>query len=96
MDIQHDVRQGKFFTIIHSEEYSLEYNEVDNHLWEFHCPLMPPGNPNAKKIMNSLIEYGLFYIKRNNIRLLENGSCEQVRDFLKEKRELEYLVKHED
>jgi hypothetical protein len=94
MDIQHDRRQGKFFTMMYGEEYSLEYNEVDKNLWEFHCPVLRYDDQEAKAINDSLIEYGLFYLKRNNIKLLENGSCMQVREFLDNKKELEGILQH--
>jgi hypothetical protein len=95
MDIQHDPRQQKFYTIIDETEYSLEYNDLETHLWEFHCAFMLNEITYIKErdIRDKLIEYALYYMKRNNIKLLESGSCHQVKDYLHKKREMEYLVR---
>jgi hypothetical protein len=95
MDIQHDKRQRKFFTLIRDAEYSLEYNEVEDSLWEFHCSFISNMSPNIKEreIRDKLIEYALYYMTRNNIKMFESGCCNQVREFLDKKKNFEYLIK---
>jgi hypothetical protein len=95
MDIQHDARQQKFYTILEDREYSLEYNDVEPKLWEFHCSFMLNEITHLKEmeIRDKLIEYALYFMKRNNISLLESGSCHQVKDFMQRKREMEYLIR---
>lgn len=96
MDIQHDRRQRKFYTLIDDKEYSLEYNELEPTLWEFHCPYIPSIVTNLKQrdIQEELIEYALHYMSRNDIRLFESGSCYHVKDFLDRKRDLQFLIKY--
>lgn len=95
MDIQHDARQQKFYVILDEEEYSLEYNNIDGRLWEFHCSFMFNEVTNLKEmnIRDRLIDYALHYMSRNNIQLLESGSCHQVKDYLNKRKEMEFLVK---
>lgn len=96
MDIQHDVRQRKFYTFHDHNEHSLEYNEVEPYLWEFHCPYIPSIVTNLKQmeIQKEIINYALNYMLRNKIQLFESGSCFQVKDFLDEKRDLQFLIKY--
>lgn len=91
MDIQHDVRQRKFYSIVKGTEYSLEYNEVEMELWEFHCPYLP-NNKIESAALDKITEYALYYMRRNNIQLLELGSCKYVSDFMARKNELRSLV----
>jgi hypothetical protein len=95
MDIQHDARQQKFYTIIDGREYSLEYNYLESGLWEFHCFFIPNDLIHLKErdIEDGLIEYALYYMARNNIQLLESGSCPLVKNYLERKREMEFLIK---
>lgn len=91
MDIQHDVRQRKFYSIVKGTEYSLEYNETESGLWEFHCPYMPE-NRKERDVLDKLIEYALYYMRRNRIKLLEPASCMHVKDFMDRRGELLELV----
>ncbi|MFN6946731.1 MAG: hypothetical protein ACK4ND_17415 [Cytophagaceae bacterium] len=91
MDIHHDLRQQKFYSIIKGTEYSLEYNEIEARLWEFHCPYLP-DNKKEKEVLDTLIEYAIYYMKRNDIHMLEVGSCEHVKDYMERKEELRYLI----
>ena|SRR5436190_21222909 len=96
MDIQHDVRQRKFYTILNENEYTLEYNEVAPDLWEFHCAFIPAIVTKLKEIeiQEQLIDYALHYMARNNIRLFEGGSCFHVKDYLDKKRDIQFLIKY--
>lgn len=96
MDIQHDVRQRKFYTLLDDREFSLEYNDVEPYLWEFHCPYIPSivTNLKQKEIQEQLIDYALNYMLRNKIQLFESGSCFHVKDFLDKKRDLQFLIKY--
>jgi hypothetical protein len=96
MDIQHDKRQRKFFTFMADIEYSLEYNEIEPTLWEFHCNFISNIGPNIKEreIRDKLIEYAIYYMTRNSIQMFESGSCNQVREFLDKKKNFEYLIKY--
>jgi hypothetical protein len=96
MDIRHDVRQKRFYTVIDEKEYSLEYNEVEGRLWEFHCPYIANIVTNLKlrDVQEYLIEHALNYMARHQIQLFESGSCYHVKDFLDKKRDLQFLVKY--
>jgi hypothetical protein len=95
MNIEHDVRQMKFYTILDGKEYSLEYNVVEKNLWEFHCPffLNEIDKIRERDIKEELIEYALRFMARNNILILESGSCHQVKDYLDRKKDLQFLLK---
>lgn len=95
MEIHHDPIHQKFYTLVDNKEYSLEYNEVEPRLWEFHCSFFLNEITKIKEteIRDQLIEYALYYMARNNIKLLESGCCHQVREFLDRQRQLEFLVK---
>jgi hypothetical protein len=97
MDIEHNLKQQRFSTIYNGREYSLEYNVVDSDLWEFHCPYIPHIITNLKlhEIQDNLIDYALRYMARNKIRILENGSCYHVKDFLDKAKDLRFLLKVE-
>ncbi|WMJ73905.1 hypothetical protein RCC89_12135 [Cytophagaceae bacterium ABcell3] len=88
MDIQHDVRQGKFYAIVKGTEYSLEYNDLEPNLWEFHCPFLT-GSQREQEALDKIIEYAMYYMKRKGIRLCEVGSCSRVKDYLERKKELQ-------
>lgn len=96
MDIAHDIRQRKFYAFVKNKEYSLEYNELEPKLWEFHCPVISHIRDESMEnsIEENLIEYALHYMSRNNIRLFESGSCHHVTDYLSRKRNLQYLIKY--
>lgn len=94
MNIQHDVRQSKFFTFVEGKEYSLEYNVLERDLWEFHCPFISNIVTNIKErdTREMLIEYALYYMDRNNIRLLESGTCHSVNDYILDREKFKHLV----
>jgi hypothetical protein len=96
MDIQHDRRQRKFFILIGDMEYSLEYNEINESLWEFHCNFISNIGPNIKEreIRDKLIEYAIYYMTRNNVQMFESGCCNQVKEFLDKKKDFQYLIKY--
>jgi predicted GNAT family acetyltransferase len=97
MEIQHDIRQKKFYTVDKdNNEYSVEYNEIKPDLWEFHCPYISNIVTNLKKrdISEAIIEYALYYMARNDIKIFESGSCFHVKDFLDKKRDLQFLIKY--
>lgn len=98
MDIEHNLKQQRFSTIYNGREYSLEYNVVERSLWEFHCSYIPNIVTNIKlhEIQDRLIEYALRYMARNNIRILENGSCYHVKDYLDKAKDLQFLLKYEE
>lgn len=97
MDIDHNLKQQRFSAIYNGREYSLEYNVVEPGLWEFHCPYVPNivTNLKVREIQDEIIEYALRYMARNNIRILENGSCFHVKDYLDHKKDLQYLIRQE-
>lgn len=86
MDVEHDVRQQKFYAVQKGVEYSLEYNVIEPGLWEFHCPYIPEGKK-AMEIQDFIIEYALFFIRRNKIKLYNEGNCEYFSDFANRKKE---------
>lgn len=96
MDIQHDSKEKKFYTILDGKEYSLEYNIVSDNLWEFQCSYVPNIVTNLKyrDIQEYLIEHALDYMSKNQIQLFESGSCYHVKDFLDRKRDLQFLIKY--
>ena len=98
MDIQHDIRQKKFYTTKNEREFSLEYNEVEDNLWEFHCAYNSGLSAKDKEVIiqNNLIEYALRYMERNKIQILENGSCYSVKDYIESQKDLKNLVKNEN
>ncbi len=89
---------GKFSTLVKGVEYSLEYNELSTDLWEFHCPYTANSRDGKKEreIREKLIEYALFYMARNRIKILESGSCMSVREYLAGRKELQHLVVEEE
>lgn len=93
MDVQHDIRQRKFYTVSKNTEYSLEYNELDSDLWEFHCSYVPEGKK-EHIVEEKLIEYAVYYMRRNRINVFESGSCHHVKDFLDKKSDLKHLIKY--
>lgn len=96
MDILHDRTERKFYTFIDDKEYFLEYNVVNDDLWEFTCNYISRIITNLKEInvRESIIEHALDYMKNNNIKLFESGSCFDVRDFIDRKKEIDYLLNY--
>jgi hypothetical protein len=92
MEIEHDVRQRKFYSVIKGVEYSLEYNEAEPGVWEFHCPYLPEDKRESD-ILDKLAEYALYFMRRNGIQLLDAGSCKYVSGYLERKKDLQVLVK---
>jgi hypothetical protein len=95
MDIVHDKQEKRFYTIVDNQEYSLEYNTIEYNLWEFNCSYISNIVTNLKKrdIQEAIIEYAINYMEKNDIKIFESGTCFQVRDFLKKKKDFEFLVK---
>ncbi len=96
MNILHDSVERKFYTFIDDKEYFLEYNVVNDDLWEFTCNYISRIITNLKEInvRESIIEHALVYMKNNNIKLFESGSCFDVRDFIDRKKEIDYLLNY--
>ncbi|MBO9702079.1 MAG: hypothetical protein J7604_17860 [Sporocytophaga sp.] len=96
MNILHDSIERKFYTFIDDKEYFLEYNVVNDDLWEFTCNYISRIITNLKEInvRESIIEHALDYMKNNNIKLFESGSCFDVRDFIDRKKEIDYLLNY--
>jgi len=96
MNILHDSIERKFYTFIDDKEYFLEYNVVNDDLWEFTCNYISRIITNLKEInvRESIIEHALEYMKINNIKLFESGSCFDVRDFIDRKKEIDYLLNY--
>ncbi|MCR6640199.1 MAG: hypothetical protein NVV82_14720 [Sporocytophaga sp.] len=96
MNILHDSVERKFYTFIDDKEYFLEYNVVNDDLWEFTCNYISRIITNLKEInvRESIIEHALDYMKNNNIKLFESGSCFDVRDFIDRKKEIDYLLNY--
>ncbi len=96
MNILHDNIERKFYTFIDDKEYFLEYNVVNDDLWEFTCNYISRIITNLKEInvRESIIEHALDYMKNNNIKLFESGSCFDVRDFIDRKKEIDYLLNY--
>ncbi|GAL85688.1 hypothetical protein MYP_2917 [Sporocytophaga myxococcoides] len=96
MNILHDSIERKFYTFIDDKEYFLEYNVVNDDLWEFTCNYISRIITNLKEInvRESIIEHALNYMKNNNIKLFESGSCFDVRDFIDRKKEIDYLLNY--
>jgi hypothetical protein len=95
MKVFHDITENRFYTILDGQEYSLEYNVINHDLWEFNCTYISSIVTNLKKrdIRDGLIEYAINYMEANNIKIMDSGSCFQVRDYLTNKKDLEFLVK---
>jgi predicted GNAT family acetyltransferase len=95
MDIFHNKEDRRFYTIIDDKEYSLEYNIIENNLWEFNCSYISSIVTNLKKrdIREALIEYAIDYMERNDIKIMDSGTCFQGRDYLEKKKDLEFLVR---
>jgi hypothetical protein len=95
MQIIHDKQEKRFYSIVDNQEYSLEYNIIQDNLWEFNCSYISNIVTNLKKrdIREAIIEYAIDYMEKNNVKIFESGTCFQVRDYLKKKKDLEFLVK---
>ncbi|HEY8402562.1 MAG TPA: hypothetical protein VIK89_14940 [Cytophagaceae bacterium] len=96
MEIRHDKEERRFYAIYDDKEYSLEYNEVKDNLWEFMCPYIPSIVTNLKEIeiREKLIETAINYMEKHNIQVLDSGSCFHVRDFLDARKDLGFLIKY--
>jgi len=93
MDVEHDARQQKFYSIHKDTEYSLEYNVVGPGVWEFHCPYTPDSRKDME-IKDFLIEYALYFIRRNKIQLQNEGNCEYFNNFSHRRKDIyDFLVR---
>jgi hypothetical protein len=95
MDIRHDKEECRFYTILDGSEYSLEYQKLQDNLWVFNCSFISNIVTNLKKrdIREAIIEYAINYMEKNDIRIMDSGTCFQVRDYLETKKDLDFLVK---
>ena len=96
MEIIHDDEGKRFFSFVDNKEYNLEYNEINENLWQFNCSFISNIITNIKEIniRESLIEYAINFMKERNISLFESGSCYHVSDFLDKRNDLGYLLKY--
>lgn len=93
MDVEHDARQKKFYTLYKSKEYSLEYNIINPAIWEFHCPYIPESRKEVE-IQDFLIEYALYFIRRNKIQLHNTGNCDYFNDFSQRRKDMyDFLIR---
>jgi hypothetical protein len=95
MDIIHDKTEKRFYTILDGIEYNLEYNILKADLWEFNCSYISNIVTNLKKrdIRDAIIEYAIDYMENNNIKIMESGTCFQVRKYLEKKKDFDFLFK---
>ena len=91
MDIIHNEKEHKFFIHIGGEECSLIYSELSIKLWNFESTIVPE-KIKERKIVESVIEYAIAFVKDHNIKIL--ASCEEVQDFLFRHKDLKDLVYH--
>ncbi len=92
MDVIHDGRRQKFYVMDKSREYSLEYNVIEPGVWEFHCPYFPDSRK-ALDIQDYITEYAMFFLRRNKIKLLNEGNCPYFSDFANRRKEVYELMK---
>ena len=96
MDINYDAQEKRFFTVQDGYEYNLEYNEVEKNVWQFSCSFLSRIVTNIRElyIRERIIAFAVEFMEKNNIKLLDSGTCYDVSDYVKRQNNLKFLMNY--
>lgn len=89
IEIKHDKENQKFYTIVDDKEAVATYLIKDSNTLVFNHTYVPPEFRN-RGIAAKLVEYGLNYLKENNLKVIP--SCPYVALFIKRNEKFKELL----
>ena len=94
MDITYNAQEKRFFAVEDGYEYNLEYNEVEKNVWQFNCSFLSRIITNIKElnIRERIIAFAIDFMEKNNIKLMDSGTCFDVTDYVKKQNNIRFLM----
>ena len=89
IEIKHDEKNRKFFSVIDGKEARLGYEIINGKTIEFPFTYVPQSL-RGKGIAAKLVEYGLDYARSNNLSVIP--SCSYVESFIQRNQKYKDLV----
>lgn len=91
MEVKHSKKREKFFMNISGTKCSLEYEKLNEKLWDFKATKVPE-HLKEQDIAGKIIEYAIHFVKENGIKIFATCSC--VQDYLVNHRESSDVLYH--
>lgn len=91
MEIQHDITNQRFFTIVEGKEAYLQYLMVDKKVLNYYKTYVP-NELRGKGIAGKIVEAALNYARENNLKIIP--TCSYVDTFIERHKNFEDLIKN--
>lgn len=91
MEIQHDLTNQRFFTIVEGKEAYLQYLIVDKNVLNYYKTYVP-NELRGKGIAGKIVEAAMNYARENNLKIIP--TCSYVDTFIERHKNFEDLIKN--
>ncbi len=91
MEIQHDIANQRFFTIVEGKEAYLQYLIVDKNVLNYYKTYVP-NELRGKGIAGKIVEAAMNYARENNLKIIP--TCSYVDTFIERHKNFEDLIKN--